>query len=144
MRATSFREVRALLERAGDQPQLVGPWGYSEVLQHCAQSIECSMQGYPKLRSGLFRATVGRIAKSKFLKQGHMSHDLGAAVPGAPALDAAVLVPEARGRLLAAISSFEAFETELCEHLAYGPCTKAEYEKLHAMHVANHLGGPGG
>ncbi|MBE7484105.1 MAG: DUF1569 domain-containing protein [Polyangiaceae bacterium] len=140
MRATSFREVRALLEGLGDAPALAGPWSYSEVLQHCAQSIECSMQGYPKLRSGLFRATIGRIAKRKFLKQGHMSHDLAAAIPGAPALDPALPLEAARERLLTAMGRFEALAAEPKEHLAYGPCTKAEYERLHAMHVANHLG----
>ncbi|MBK7579426.1 MAG: DUF1569 domain-containing protein [Myxococcales bacterium] len=141
MSTRSFREVRALLEQLGETPSLPGAWSYSEVLQHCAQSIEYSLSGYPELRSGFFRATLGRLAKAKFLSAGRMRHDLGAAVPGAPALDPALPVPDARARLLEAMAKFDAFSGELQDHLAYGACSRAEYEQLHAMHVANHLGG---
>lgn len=133
----------ALLARmdawASAPPSPRGPWTLAHTLEHCAQSIEYSLSGYPALRSGLFRATVGRIAKRKFLSAGRMRHDLAAPVPGAPALassDAAV----AEARLRAAIAAFQAHEGAFADHLAYGPCSKAEYEALHVMHVADHLG----
>ena len=34
---------------------------------------------------------------------------------------------------------FATFEGELAPHFAYGRVTKADYEALHAMHLANHL-----
>lgn len=34
MRATSFREVRALLDGLGDAPALAGPWSYTEVAEY--------------------------------------------------------------------------------------------------------------
>jgi hypothetical protein len=33
-----------------------------------------------------------------------------------------------------------AFDGELAPHLAFGKCTREEYEKIHSMHIAEHLG----
>ena len=117
---------------------LDGPWPLPVALAHCAQSIELSMIGYPVMRSALFRATLGRLAKRRFLARGVMSHDRAAPIPGAPAVKDESLSP-ALGRLRGAIAAFQAFHGELAPHLAYGKCTKVEYERLHAMHVADHL-----
>jgi Protein of unknown function (DUF1569) len=135
----TFAEVsRALDELEQTRPERVGGLPLAQALEHCAQSIEFSLRGYPSLRSGLFRATIGRIAKRKFLAQGRMRHDTTRAVPGAPPLGASDL-PSALARLRAAIEAFTAHHGPLAEHLAYGPCNKTEYEALHAMHVADHL-----
>jgi hypothetical protein len=138
---TTWEQVRTeldALERA-EEASVPGPWTLPQVLLHCAQSIDCSLDGYPRPRSALFRATVGRIAKRKFLAQGFMSHGLDAPIPGAPALEDTGLAP-AVARLRQAIVRFEAAEASaLKPHLAYGPCDKREYEALHAMHLADHL-----
>lgn len=138
---TTWQQVHAgldALERA-DRAEVPGPWTLPQVLVHCAQSIEYSLEGYPRPRSALFRATIGRIAKRKFLSQGYMSHGLDAAIPGAPALESPNL-RAALERLRRAIARFEAAEpSALKPHLAYGPCDKREYEALHAMHLADHL-----
>ncbi len=139
MRATSFSEIRSELERLGDAPEVTGTFSYSEILQHCAQSIEFSMSGYPELRSALFRATVGKIAKGKFLRQGFMTHKLDAPVPGAPSLDPSTSVARARQRLLAAMTTLSSFDGELAPHLAFGKCDKSDYEQIHSMHIAEHL-----
>lgn len=135
----TFDEVLGELDRlttsgAGTQ----GAWSLAWVLEHCAQSIEYSMTGYPVLRSGLFRATIGRIAKGKFLRSGAMSHDVEAPIAGAPALSLSD-ANEAGERLRHAIVAFRAHEGPLADHLAYGACTKTDYEALHAMHVTDHF-----
>jgi hypothetical protein len=143
LRCTSFGDVLAALDRLPlvppppARPQRFTP---AQTLVHCAQSIEYSMSDYPRLRSGLFRATIGPLVKRKFLRGGAMTHDVAAGIAGAadPAADADLA--SAMARLRAAIAAFTAFDGALGPHLAYGACTKAEYEKLHSMHVADHLG----
>lgn len=98
------------------------------------------MSAYPELRSAVFRATVGRIAKAKFLRQGYMQHDVDSPIPGAPALDREANVSLVRARLLSAMERLAAFDGELAPHLAFGKCTREEYEKIHSMHIAEHLG----
>ncbi|WP_063934781.1 DUF1569 domain-containing protein [Archangium violaceum] len=142
LRMTTWEQVRTELDalERSEGASVPGPWTLPQVLVHCAQSIDCSLDGYPRLRPALFRATIGRIAKRKFLSQGFMSHGLDAAIPGAPALEDAGLAP-ALARLRQAITRFETADASaLKPHLAYGPCDKREYEALHAMHLADHLG----
>jgi hypothetical protein len=136
---TSLAEVRVFVDRlaaAGDVRN-DGPWSAAQVLVHCAQSIECSMNGYPVKKPWIFRATVGRIAKGVFLRRGHMKHDLGAPIPGIPEPDGESFA-RACERLQIAIDEFAAFEGTLAPHLAYGETDKPEYDRLHAMHVADH------
>ena len=45
-----------------------------------------------------------------------------------PEIDAAISVETAASNLRDAIAAFRAFSGELQPHLAYGACTKAEYE----------------
>ena len=111
----------------------------AQALAHCAQSIEYSMTGYPKLRSRLFRATIGPLVKRRFLRAGRMSHDRAAPVPGAPQLAAELALDDARARLRAAIAAFRAHTGALAPHLAYGACTRDDYTTLHALHVEDHL-----
>jgi hypothetical protein len=108
-------------------------------LAHCAQSIEYSISGYPRLRSGLFRATIGRLVKRRFLRAGAMSHDTTAPVAGAPALPPELSIADARARLAAAIAAFRAHPGALAPHLAFGACTRDEYAALHLLHVEDHL-----
>ncbi len=133
MRFASFADVRAALDRLDLGAT---PAGAARALAHCAQSIELSQTGYPRLKPWLFRATVGRLAKRTFLRRGFMAHDTGAAIAGADDVGD-VPVGEAIARLRQAIDRF-AGGGEPQPHLAYGPCTRAEYERLHAMHIANH------
>jgi hypothetical protein len=139
------RQVNSLQEIKNDLVALdptgvatEGPWSVAQVLAHCAQSIEYSLIGFPLAKPGWFQATVGKLALGKFLRQGYMSHDLTAAIPGAPpphegdpraALD----------RLIAAIDKFEAHEGPFAPHFAYGSVDKARYGRVQAMHIAQHL-----
>jgi hypothetical protein len=118
-----------------------GPgWTPAQVFNHCAASIECSMSGgYPQHRSGLFKATLGRLALGKFLRQGYLSHDRAAGIPGLPDPENGDAGAALR-RLATAARAFQACGGELSPHFAYGPVNKADYDRVHAMHVADHLG----
>lgn len=116
------------------------PQGLSwpHVLEHCAQSIEYSMDGFPKLKPWIIRATVGRIVAGRFLSRGSFSHDRGGPIPGAPALSLTD-ADAAFARLEAAVSRFEAHEGPLKEHFVFGRVTKENFGQLHAMHIQDHL-----
>ena len=94
-------ELRTVVD--GIDPKAFAP-RFAWALAHCAQSIEYSLTGYPKLRSGLFRATIGPLAKRKFIRANRMSHDVSAPVPGAPVLDGDD-VAAAKARLVAAVAT---------------------------------------
>jgi Protein of unknown function (DUF1569) len=121
-------------------PKLVqgSPWNLSQVLQHLAQSIEYSMQGFPALKGAWFRSSVGSAAFAVFSARGVMSHDLGEPIPGAPALDASQALKTSVQRLLDAMEAFALFNGTLRPHFAYGELTKPQYERAHLMHIANH------
>lgn len=115
-------------------------WTWQQTLEHCAQSIEYSLQGFPQAKSALFQTAVGGPAFQVFAWRGRMSHDLAEPIPGAPALDASA--PDTSGalaRLRAAVQAFTAHGGALQPHFAYGALDKRQYELAHAMHLANHL-----
>jgi len=118
------------------QYRSTGTWSLAQVLEHAAQSIEYSMQGFPQVRSPLFRSTIGNAAFAMFDARGAMSHSLAEPIPGAPALGTAL--PSAVERLLGALKAFDAHPGPLHPHFAYGALAKAEYTRAHLMHLANH------
>lgn len=139
---TTFAQVEAELVRI-ESASSVGStrgWVPSRALVHCAQSIEYSLSGFPKPRSWLFRSTIGPIAAKKFIRAGKLSHDLTAAIPGAPDIpDDGELAP-AIARLRSAIDAFRRASADaLRPHFAFGAATPAAYEALHAMHFADHV-----
>lgn len=137
---STWREAQqAVLELLFHEKVVQGsPWNLSQVLQHLAQSIEYSMQGYPLLKGAWFRSTLGSLAFGAFNAQGQMSHDLAEPIPGAPALDAAQALKTSAQRLLDAMDAFAQFSGTLRPHFAYGELTKPQYERAHLMHLANH------
>src|SRR5262245_5520746 len=134
---TAVEDALRALERSGS-PRLEGGWSVSQMLVHCAQSIDYSLKGYPTARSVLVRKIFGPLVLRKFISQGAMSHDLDAAIPGAPALPDGSL-QEGIARLREAMGRFQSHQGEVAPHFAYGKVTREQYEAVHAMHVANHL-----
>ncbi|HMV45002.1 MAG TPA: DUF1569 domain-containing protein [Leptospiraceae bacterium] len=116
-----------------------GSWSWFQILNHCAQSIEYSLIGYPENKSPLFRMTAGKIASNLFSARGYMTHDLNAPIPKAPEIPKEGDEREAMLRLYKAIEDFRNFTGDLKIHFAYGELSKSDYEKAHAMHIANHL-----
>ena len=116
-------------------------FSWSQTLEHCAQSIEFSMSGFPEPKSALFQKTVGAAAFGVFSWRGKMSHNLAEPIPGAPVLASDTPAAAAVERLQKAITAFAQWSGELKPHFAYGALTKPQYEQAHAMHLAQHLSG---
>ena len=133
---TTFDEVLAAI--AGELPAATGRWTTAHHLDHCAASVVASLDGYPAQKPWLVRVTIGRLVKRRFLARGRMSHDTFAPLPGGQELPDRPLA-DARAALVAAIARFRGAHGALAPHPVYGACTAAEYERLHAIHVADHL-----
>ena len=135
--AEASKELDAL-EKA-KEVKLAGAWSVYKVLSHCAQSIEFSLSKFPKYRAAIFRNTVGKIAFSVFNSRGYMSHNLNEVIPGAPEIKNEGDVKEALARLRKAMADFETHSGEYGAHFVFDKLSKAEYERAHAFHIANHL-----
>lgn len=141
IRFSNLKEALVELKKMETAKQITpnGDLTWFQILNHCAQSIEYSLTGYPQNKPALFRMTVGKIASGLFSARGYMSHDLNAPIPNAPEIPKSGDDKEAMLRLYEAIEDFKNFTGDLKMHFAYGELTKAEYEQAHAMHIANHL-----
>ena len=115
-----------------------GAWPMASVLDHLAQSIEMSMDGFPQPKSALFQGTAGSAAFAFFKWRGRMSHGLDEPIPGAPALPAGADWKPGALRLRKAITRFAGHSGALRPHFAYGALDKADFALAHAMHIANH------
>lgn len=115
-----------------------GAWPMAAVLDHLAQSIEMSMDGFPQSKGAVFQATAGSAAFAFFKWRGRMSHGLAEPIPGAPALAAGADWKPGAQRLRQAIARFNAHTGALKPHFAYGALDKRDFELAHAFHIANH------
>ena len=115
-----------------------GTWALAPVLEHLAQSIEMSMEGYPAPKSALFQRTAGSAAFAYFGWRGRMNHPLDEPIPGAAPLALQGDWRQAAQRLRGAVQRFEAQAGALHPHFAYGALDKRQYRLAHAMHIANH------
>ena len=119
-------------------PRMTGAWDLAHVLHHTAQSVEYSMTGFPALKPGWFRATLGSYAFALFNSRGAMSHDLSEPIPGAPAIAQGQPLLPAVDHAIAALRAFDAHAGALQPHFAYGALDKPAYTRAHLMHLANH------
>jgi hypothetical protein len=134
--ASARAAIESLLTGGGGGSRHTGSFTLAQMLEHAAQSVEYSLNGFPEPKSAVFQATVGKAAFAVFDARGAMSHGLGEPIPGAPALTLAL--PAAAGRLLAALKAFETHSGPLAPHFAYGALDKGAYTRAHLMHLANH------
>jgi hypothetical protein len=125
------------LEKAAEV-KAIGTWPMGAVLEHLAQSIEMSMDGFPQTKGPLFQKTAGSAAFAFFKWRGRMSHGLAEPIPGAPALSAGADWKPAALRLRQAITRFNGYGGPLKPHFAYGGLSKAEFALAHSLHIANH------
>lgn len=125
------------LDRAASV-RATGVWPLGAVLEHMAQSIEMSLDGFPQAKSAVFQATAGAAAFAIFKWRGQMSHSLSEPIPGAPALGAGGDWRASAMRLRAAIMRFNSHAGILKPHFAYGALGKADFAMAHTLHIANH------
>lgn len=119
-------------------PRTTGAWPLGSVLEHLAQSIEMSVDGFPQPRSEMFQRTVGSAAFAVFKWRGQMSHGLAEPIPGAPALAYGTHWQPGVQRLRRAIERFNAYNGPLKPHFAYGALSKTDFALAHRLHIANH------
>ncbi|WP_430460642.1 DUF1569 domain-containing protein [Thalassolituus sp. LLYu03] len=117
-----------------------GSWNISQVLQHLAQSIDYSMDGYPQMKPEWFRLTAGSAAFNVFGAMGKMRHPLDQEIPGATPLVVQMPVADALAQLNMAIDRFLQNTAPLAPHFAYGDLSQRQYETAHWLHIRNHLG----
>ena len=132
--ASAMRSIEALA--SGHKHS--GAWTLAQILNHAAQSIDDSIDGFPEMKSALFRLAIGNAAFAVFQARGQMSHSLIEPIPGAPMLDAQAAIEPAIVRALAALRRFDAHNGALAPHFAYGLLDKRQYTRAHLMHLANH------
>ena len=113
-------------------------WKMGAVLEHLAQSIEMSLDGFPEPKSALFQSTVGSTAFAVFKWRGQMTHGLTDPIPGAPALTQVDDWKPSSLRLRTAITRFNGHSGALKPHFAYGNLSRADFALAHAFHIANH------
>ena len=116
-----------------------GAWSTYKILTHCAQSVECSILGYPKQNSKLFQKTIGKLAFYSFSFLGQMHHPLDEEIPCAPDIEDSGNLDEALQRLNQAYLDFSNYTGPLSPHFAYGELSREEYSLAHVMHLNNHL-----
>ena len=116
-----------------------GNWNPSQVLQHCAQSVSYSIYGYPEAHSPFFQYTAGKLAINAFAATGKLHHPLDEAIPGAPALEPNLPNDVALRELIYTVQQFMDWQGALQPHFAFGSLTKAQYYKVHYLHLQSHL-----
>jgi hypothetical protein len=115
-----------------------GQWPLVSVMEHMAQSVEMSIDGFPQPKSAFFQNTAGSAAFAFFKWRGQMSHSLSEPIPGAAALQREGDWRPASARLRSAIERFTRHQGALKPHFAYGALSKADFSLAHAFHIANH------
>ena len=137
----SLEDARAHLADSGHFKDAASKnnWSVGKTILHCAQSIDCSIDGFPQQKGRLFQATLGTFAFNLFKGKRKMSHNLESGIPGvedpADSTDNCL----ALDKLLAAIDRFSNYQGKLKPHFAYGFLSKEDFDLAHAMHIANHL-----
>ena len=136
--------VLATIDRLQKQQvTTTGAWSLNQILDHCAQSVEYSMSGFPEHKSAAFKSTIGKLAFSAFSSKGKMLHALDEVIPGAPLINVSNKSLASNGqaftRLRRSLLAFQQYQDNLAPHFAYGTLLKADYEQAHAMHFYNHL-----
>ncbi|MEX6503550.1 DUF1569 domain-containing protein [Pseudomonas zhanjiangensis] len=130
---------RLLAELAGKPLASRRGWSPAEVFNHCAQSVEYSIGGYPELKPAWFRASLGPLAFGVFAARGAMRHRLDEAIPAADTLREPASQAQALQRLRRAFARFADHRGELQPHFAYGLLSHADYAQAHVLHLYDHL-----
>ncbi|NVJ65584.1 MAG: DUF1569 domain-containing protein [Gammaproteobacteria bacterium] len=113
-------------------------WSLSQVFIHCAQSVECSIKGFPEHKSALFQETVGSLAFSLFKASGSMTHNTTEEIPALISFQPNISLKPAIDYLKTQLIAFKHYNGKLQPHFAYGDLNKREYEIAHVLHLLDH------
>lgn len=141
-RPVSYQSLAAVLDDAeflASHPhQTVGQWSYGKILQHLANSLNRSFDGFDFKAPIVIRFIVGTFLKKKFLRD---KLSPGYKLPRKaeeklPAQDTSV--EEALANLKLAISRFEREEPR-ADHPVFGKLSPEEWLQLHLRHSELHM-----
>lgn len=137
---SNLEEAKAVLHKIIESDRVSSPnWPVFTIMSHCAQTIQYAMTGYPKSKPKWIQNTIGKWVLGKFSRQGYMSHNLQAPVPGSPPIENTGIAKDGIKILLNTIETFETYRGELKPHLIFGNLSKEAYNQYFAMHIADHL-----
>lgn len=136
----SLDDVKRWLDRLERASQVTSTttWPMAAVLEHLAQSVDMSLDGFPQPKSALFQSTLGAAAFAVFKLRGQMTHGLTDPIPGAPVLPQVQDWKPGVARLRAAVQRFQRHTGALQPHFAYGALSQRDFAVAHALHIANH------
>lgn len=134
-------EVDRLLS-AGYEP--AGNWSLGQVCKHLCEAMKGSVEGYPSIPFpnnvilGLLRPLMGAKFKKRILTLNEMQS--GIRLPDkfvpTPGLDDRAEAEALRGM----IRMYAAHAGAMAAHPMFGSMTRDEWDRLHAIHAALHLG----
>lgn len=128
-------EVDRLL-RGGYEP--AGRWTLGQACSHLTGALLASIEGVPFRAPWFVRALVGGLAKRSVLGRRQMPRGTPLPAKFAPRPD---LDDRAEAEALrAALGIFGRHAGPVSIHPLFGPMTKEEWTRFHAIHSAHHLG----
>jgi hypothetical protein len=118
--------------------ETTGVWSYYQILTHLADYLESSMNNFSWMQPLSMRRTIGRANFHKLKQAGKM--DPGLANPSTPKVREEGDEKAALQRLRRMIEEYRKFTGEHPEHPFYGLLTREDWDFLHRIHMAHHLG----
>lgn len=140
LRFKNFSDIRQELTNLEKGPVVTtGNWSYFQILEHCRKALEGSMKGIHRKMSWWKMNVKGplffrKISRDGFLPTGVVS-PLKEPVERVEGDEKSALEG-----LCKALNEFEKFEGPFSTHPYLGKLNKKQWVRLHAMHLANHLG----
>jgi len=130
-------EELSTIERYKDI-ETTGIWSYYQVLTHLADYLESSMNNFSWMQPLSMRRTIGKANFHKLKQAGKM--ESGLANPSTPKVREEGDEKAALQRLRRMIEEYKKFIGEHPEHPFYGLLTREDWDFLHRIHMAHHLG----
>ena len=137
LRLASFNEVMPEVAGLLDGHETVGNWTLGQILNHLAGALRMSVDGIDFRAPWILRKTVAPFARRHVFKTGRIRDGIKlpeAALPR-PGLDARA---EAEG-LREALEYYAAATGPMADHPFFGPMSRADWDRLHLIHIAHHL-----
>ena len=142
---TSIKDAVAALKLFRDNPGAYtstrGRLSTGMIFTHLSQDVTCSMTGYPQKahQSGVVKALFGKPLMSLmfFLGTTIPGHDVSELVLGLSRDNQSAR--DGLETLITVLTSFDGFSHQLADHYVYGKLSKAQYVRLHLIHIKEHL-----
>ena len=136
---STLDELRADIEAVSGGPYTtVGNWSFAQILDHLADTMNSSIDGFPFKAPWFFRWCIAPLIKNSILtrpmKAGHkLPKKYSSFLPSEDCT-----IEEALPKVLNAIKRFET-ETPTADHPGFGKMASEEWTQLHLRHAELHM-----